>query len=263
MPEFTHTQPVQGVFHIRDPLGVHMTLALGREAALLLDAGYGTRDAYEYVKTLTPLPVTLLLSHGHHDHALGAMHFPESFLHAEDMPVFRQYTGREQRETIAVNIPHALPDPEAFLGTPIPEPKLLDREAFSLGRLTARVVHTPGHTPGSIAVLLEEPRLLLLGDNWNPQTWLFFPESLGLSAWMESFTHLLSLPFDLALAPHQTEPVSKEFLLSQFAALTPKAIRDARPVRVRGHEEKPARVVRTPAGEVIFRSGTEPPEAGA
>jgi hypothetical protein len=74
---------------------------------------------------------------------------------------------------------------------------------------------------------------------------------------MESFSRLLDLPFDTALASHLAEPIAKPFLEAQFAALTPRAIRNARPARIRGHEEKPARLVWTPAGEVVFRPGTE------
>ncbi len=258
MPGFSRTSPAAGVFHIRDPLGVFLTLVTGRDAALLLDAGYGIGNAYEYVTAFTSLPLTLVLSHGHHDHALGAMHFPRCMIRKEDIPVFERYTARGQREIIAANVPHAISDAGAFLSASIPAPEPLVQETFDLGGLTAQVILTPGHTPGSIAVFIPQRRLMLLGDNWNPQTWLFFPESPGLRAWMVSFERLLQLPFDIALASHRELPISRALLQAHFSALTARAIRDAQPIHIRGHEEKPACVIRTPVGEVIFRPGTEP-----
>jgi glyoxylase-like metal-dependent hydrolase (beta-lactamase superfamily II) len=40
-----------------------------------------------------------------------------------------------------------------------------DRETLHLGDLTLEFVHAPGHTYGSLAVFLREPRALFTGDN--------------------------------------------------------------------------------------------------
>ena len=37
-------------------------------------------------------------------------------------------------------------------------------ETLDLGGVTARVIHCPGHTPGSVAVYLPRQELLLSGD---------------------------------------------------------------------------------------------------
>ncbi len=39
-----------------------------------------------------------------------------------------------------------------------------DGESFPVGELTARVIHTPGHTRGSCSLWLEEARVLFTGD---------------------------------------------------------------------------------------------------
>ena len=62
----------KGVTHIRDAMGVCMTLIEGETDAMLVDTGYGTEDVAAFVRTLTDKPLTVLLTHHHHDHALGA-----------------------------------------------------------------------------------------------------------------------------------------------------------------------------------------------
>ena len=49
--ETNHVFP--GVTHIRDAMGVCMTLLEGSQAALLVDTGYGTEDVAAFVRTLT------------------------------------------------------------------------------------------------------------------------------------------------------------------------------------------------------------------
>ena len=57
---------------------------------------------------------------------------------------------------------------------------------FDLGGVTAEVVEIPGHTPGSIGLLVKEKRLFLASDGVNANTWLFLPESQKLSFYQET-----------------------------------------------------------------------------
>lgn len=49
---FQSREFLPGVIHIRDAMGVCMTLLAGRDRALLLDTGYGLEDVYAFVRTL-------------------------------------------------------------------------------------------------------------------------------------------------------------------------------------------------------------------
>ena len=69
-----------GVTHIRDAMGVCMTLIEGEKSALLVDTGYGTENVAEYIRALTDKPLTVLLTHNHHDHALGARWFEKTMM---------------------------------------------------------------------------------------------------------------------------------------------------------------------------------------
>ena len=81
---FTALEVLPGVFHIRDCMGVCMTLLAGRDQALLVDTGYGLEDVRSFIRTLTDKPLTVLLTHAHHDHALGAQWFEHVRLFSGD-----------------------------------------------------------------------------------------------------------------------------------------------------------------------------------
>ncbi|NLX83624.1 MAG: hypothetical protein GXZ04_07410, partial [Clostridiales bacterium] len=107
---------------------------------------------------------------------------------------------------------------------------------LDLGGVTAQPIRVPGHTPGSIALHIIERALLLLGDSWNPQTWVFFPEALPVNTYAASFRSLMNLPFTHALAPHQSALISKTFLQTYANGLSEKGFASAKPFSVPGHE---------------------------
>lgn len=45
-----------------------------------------------------------------------------------------------------------------------PESLLDDGDTIAIGESVLRVMHTPGHTPGSVIYISEEPRFILSGD---------------------------------------------------------------------------------------------------
>ena len=74
---------------------------------------------------------------------------------------------------------------------------------IDLGGLTAEIIEAPGHTPGSAVVYVPEWKLLLSGDDWNPCTWLFFPQALGLREYRSNMRGIQQLPFEKVLCPHR------------------------------------------------------------
>ena len=89
-----------GVTHIRDAMGVCMTLIEGEKSAVLVDTGYGTENVAEYIRTLTDKPLTVLLTHNHHDHALGARWFEKTMMFPEDMAEWHVFTGENKRRIV-------------------------------------------------------------------------------------------------------------------------------------------------------------------
>ena len=219
---FVDREPLPGVHHIEDALGVCFTLIVGEDRALLVDAGYGVEDVAAFVGGLTDRPVTLWLTHGHHDHAPGARWFSEARLCPEELPVYRTYAGEKWRRRVldTARAKGVAVDEAAYLSAPMPAPVAMAGETLDLGGLTARVIPCPGHTPGSAVVYVPERRLLLTGDDWNPVTWDFFPEAMPVRTLRNNLRGLLALDFEWVLCPHRTELHSRRMLERFLDGLT-------------------------------------------
>ena len=221
-----------GIWHIQDNMGVWMTLLCGDDRALLIDTGYGLEDVAAYVRTLTDKPVSVMLTHGHHDHALGARWFDRVWLTKADFPVYETYTnGHWRRHVLNGAKDKGLSVDEGdFLTAKMPVPEGLDEQETDLGGLTARIILCPGHTPGSAVVYVPERELLITGDDWNPCTWLFFPEALCVQGYRRNMRKLLTLPFDKVLCSHQPGLYQRTYLDEFLESLTDERLKAARPV---------------------------------
>ena len=118
-----------GIHHICDSMGVCMTLIVGQTKSLLIDAGYGLEPIGPVIQGLTSLPCRLVLSHGHHDHALGAMQFEQVWLHPAERTVYETYTDHQERNRVlaqasAQGVSVKTAD---YLSRPMPKPELIRR----------------------------------------------------------------------------------------------------------------------------------------
>ena len=231
-----------GVTHIRDNMGVCFTLIEGTEKAMLVDAGYGLEDVRGFTETLTKKPVTLLLTHGHHDHVLGARWFDRAVLDEEDRAEYTLRIGREQRERVQEQAKgQGLCPPADFLNAVMPEtvsPAYKERIAGfdarteDLGGLNVQIIHVPGHTAGSLVCFIPEYGLLLTGDDWNPCTWMWFPCSLGADRWQANMLRLLegleaSTGVQKILCSHQPMIREGTELKAYLQWITPKVLASA------------------------------------
>jgi len=190
-----------GIRHITETMGVGFTLIEGSEQAILFDTGYGTEDVKAFIGTLTEKPLMVLLSHGHHDHVLGARWFEKTYLCAEDMEEFLERTGKRQRMKVKAQAKEqnvSVPADFMTAGIALPEAILFnektgsfERKRADLGHMEVQVIKVPGHTPGSIVLYVRAYDLLLTGDDWNPCTWMWFPTSAGADLWRNRMKELI------------------------------------------------------------------------
>ena len=237
-----------GVYHLSDSMGVCQTLLVGEREALLVDAGYGIEDLRKTVAEITQLPYRVILTHGHHDHALGARWFQETFMFPQDQDDFLEYTAEPTRRRIlnsAKNNGLAVDEAE-YLSAVIPMPRPLSETTIDLGGLTAQIIHVPAHTPGSCVVYVPQRQLLLTADDWNPCTWAFFPKALPAQVFRSNVRKLFELPFTHVLCSHRPSLYGRSDMEAFFNGITDDALRNAPRVTIGGwehtnpHEAAPA-----------------------
>ena len=124
----------------------------GNDKALVIDAGTSMPHLDKAVKTLTDKPVMLAVTHGHGDHVGGAVCFPEVWIHPADTTLISG--GRR-----------------AYQGT---IHYLSDGEVIDLGGRQIEVLHTPGHTSGSVTFFDKEHHYGFSGDAFGSTNLLLF-----------------------------------------------------------------------------------------
>lgn len=153
-----------------------MYLVEGDVCAALLDTGSGFGRLRNCVQELTDKPITVLLTHGHTDHALGAGEFADVWLSPLDEAVYARHSDHAFRCASGAMWPEFahLRDDQILPALPFALMKpLRDGMIFDLGGVSVQCFACPGHTPGSMAMLIDEERMLLLGDACNHMTFLF------------------------------------------------------------------------------------------
>ena len=199
-----------GITEIRGILYERMYLVEGRERAALIDTGSGFGSLRRVTDGITDKPVTVLLTHAHVDHAMGASEYDTVFMSPEDLPVFRRHAGRAFRLDGLNHTRYAGEfEPSDYLESPDPDRFLPLREGdvFDLGGVTLRAYACPGHTPGSMVFLDEEDRVLFTGDAVSNATFLLDPESLTVEDYMHALIRLRDRTlgsFDRVLESHGT-----------------------------------------------------------
>ena len=175
-------------FYLLEDGRVRQFLILGAEEALLLDTGFPDGGVAEAVGRLTELPVRVLLTHGDRDHTGGLAAFGSCCLHPGDWGML----------------------PEEIRRAPIRE-----GDIFSCGGYRLEAVEIPGHTPGSVAFLERERRLLLPGDSVQKggPIYMFGPHR-DLDAHIASLEKLLPLArlVDWVLPCHHDCPIAPDYI---------------------------------------------------
>ncbi|MDD3795099.1 MAG: MBL fold metallo-hydrolase [Lachnospiraceae bacterium] len=206
---YTHERISPAVIRI-DSRNESAYLVEGSRQAALIDACSGAGNIGDYARSLTRLPLILILTHGHVDHLGGAMSVKKRYLSRLDWELAEEYGSYEVRKAHLLRRPEdgvKIEDimPEQVCGF---EP-LEDEQEFDLGGIHLKALPLPGHTPGSMAVLHEEERVLLLGDACNTLTFLFLPASSTVEAyektlqnfwekWSDAFDHVIFSHFEKA-----------------------------------------------------------------
>ncbi|HVH15489.1 MAG TPA: MBL fold metallo-hydrolase [Candidatus Angelobacter sp.] len=135
-----------------------------RREAIILDPGDESERILKFIKDISATPTRIVATHTHFDHVLGVDGVRKAtktpfLIHPDDLPMLESMQSRVRQ----------------FMGFEVPPPPkvdgyLNDGDSLKVGGETIRVLHTPGHSPGSIS--LSGDGYVLTGD-------ALFNESIG------------------------------------------------------------------------------------
>ena len=142
---------------IKSRTGEIMYLAEGRDHAALIDTCVGVGHLKGLVDNLTDRPVTVLLTHGQIDHAMGAPEFEKVYMNEKDREIYRGMCPVEARRGYIRNgigeKADQIPESEFVPANPdYPFLSLEDGMVFDLGGLHIEAYEFPGHTPGKYGI---------------------------------------------------------------------------------------------------------------
>ena len=107
----------------------------------IIDPGYQPRKFIDFIKENALAPKGILLTHLHHDHVGAA----EAIRDALACPIFMH-------------------EEDAFVYKGVVDQTLKEGDTFELDGESLEVLHTPGHTRGSICIMAAKSRVCFTGD---------------------------------------------------------------------------------------------------
>lgn len=148
--------------------GVRSFLIEGIGKAMLVDTGYGTGDIKAFAETLTSLPIFLINTHTDRDHIGCNDSFKQVIMHPSEVKYYQ------------------LKKMEGHTGIEYIE----EGEVINMGNREFEIIHIPGHTPGSIALLDRGNKILISGDSIQTGAVYMFGEGRDFKTYILSLKKL-------------------------------------------------------------------------
>ena len=170
--------------------------------AVIIDCGVliprVRKQLLEYIEQNQLHPVRLLMTHAHHDHAYGNDLIHEHYgllpeVHENDKPLMTGLLPQRIAE-LHKNYEYDIPMPEHYL---------VNGEEIPFGNLCLRVIHVPGHSPGSVVFYCADDGIAFTGDTlmkrWIGKTDLMFSSPQDMFASLKYLVEVL--PDDTVIYP--------------------------------------------------------------
>jgi glyoxylase-like metal-dependent hydrolase (beta-lactamase superfamily II) len=209
----THTLG-DGVTHIYEPhikpfYRCNIWHVRGRNQDLLIDSGMGVVSLREQVAIVTLRPLLAVASHTHFDH-IGSHHeFSERAVHDAEADLLRHpdrpavLSDPYVSDDIFTALPPGDYDSNRYEVTPAPPTRILkDGDIIDLGDRHFIVIHTPGHSPGSIALWERASGMLFSGDTIYDGPLIDDAYHSDIDAYIASMERLLTLPVQIVHGGH-------------------------------------------------------------
>lgn len=165
--------------------GVRCFLLLGTDKALLIDTGMSGEDIKSIAEGMTELPISLINTHADVDHVGGNKYFEEAYMHPAELYNYK--------------------------GKIIP---VWDGDIINLGNREIKIIHTPGHTPGSIALYDIKYKALFSGDPIQDGSIFLFGPQREINAYKISLNRINDMKSDIdnIYPSHGSVPVSTDII---------------------------------------------------
>ena len=188
---FRAEETFPGVFKISQPwfrddaLHVYCFLIIGEKYAIIYDSMFGYGNLRKFCESITDLPLILVNSHFHGDHAAGNFDFDSCYIHPFDLPGIYQGFCKTKEELFQRAIETAVPEYRDKLRMedmceikPMKTFPIYDGDVFDIGGRELTVIHVGGHSPGSIMLLDPAYHVAYSGDTCNNDTLVLRGDSI-------------------------------------------------------------------------------------
>ncbi|MCQ0091585.1 MBL fold metallo-hydrolase [Roseovarius sp. M141] len=157
--------------HIEEFYRCNMWHVRGRDRDMLVDSGMGVVSLREWVPLVTERALTAVASHTHFDH-IGCHHeFDDRCVHEAEAHILADPTNAATladpyvTDEIFTQLPPLPYGSADYRLKSAPATRILsDGDMIDLGDRAFEVIHTPGHSPGGIALWETRTGILFSGD---------------------------------------------------------------------------------------------------
>ncbi len=196
-------------------------LVSGNREVAVIDTGLGSGDLPGLVAHLSPRRPLVLQTHLHWDHIGASRHFANVRAHTAELTVRR--TGWPWQPPDEASQDEIADNTTSSAGSKALAPRLVSRcsdslqhgDQIDLGGRSLEVLHTPGHSPGSLSFLDREAGALFCGDLCYLGQMLLFVSASDLAAFRRSLHTLAAIAPDVrAIYPaHGPVPLTGDDVL--------------------------------------------------
>ncbi len=190
----------------------------GEKGCVIVDPGMsspeGCGELTDFLSANGITPQAILLTHGHFDHVWGVERLCAAF------PGLKVYEHPEDKDIMERMTSGRFAEGFNFLHHDFPTLDVADGDILTIAGITFNVIHTPGHSPGSVCYYIKEDNLLLCGDT-------LFAGSIGRTdlaggdydVLMDSLLHkVMVLPGETDAIPGHGQPttIGREGMTNPF-----------------------------------------------